>query len=128
MASSAVRAYAPPVGQPARWRELLPVVPLVAFLLLLFVYPVGQLLWLSVVDSAGNLSLAHYARLFSTSTYVRVLGVTFEIALWTTVISIIAGYPLAYLIATTRYSVRGVLILFVLVPFWTSFLVRTSQF
>jgi putative spermidine/putrescine transport system permease protein len=125
MASSAVREYAPSVGQPARWRELLPIVPLVAFLLLLFVYPVGQLLWLSVVDSAGDLSLTHYARLFSTSTYVRVLGVTFEIALWTTVISIVAGYPLAYLIATTRYGVRGVLILFVLVPFWTSFLVRT---
>lgn len=100
-------------------------VPVVAFLLVLFVYPVGQLLWLSFVDSAGELSLTHYARLFSTSTYVRVLGVTFEIAAWTTVISVVAGYPLAYLIATTRPGVRGVLILFVLVPFWTSFLVRT---
>lgn len=125
MASTALHTSSLLAGQPSRWRELLPVVPVVAFLLVLFVFPVGQLLWLSFVDSAGEPSLTHYARLFSTSTYVRVLGVTFEIALWTTVISVVAGYPLAYLIATTGSGVRGVLILFVLVPFWTSFLVRT---
>jgi len=99
--------------------------PIVLFLLLLFVFPVGQLLWLSVVDGQGNLSVVHYERLFTTSTYVKVLGVTFEIAFWTTLISVLAGYPLAYLIATVSGRVRNFLILWVLVPFWTSFLVRT---
>ena len=107
------------------WLELLPLLPIVLFLLLLFVYPVAQLLWLSVVDNQGSFTGAHYVRLFTTNTYVRVLGVTFEIALWTTLISVLAGYPLAYLIATTSSRVRNVLILCVLVPFWTSFLVRT---
>ena len=105
--------------------RLLPLLPVVLYLLLLFVYPVGQLLWLSVVDSQGNLTAVHYVRLFTTNTYVRVLGITFEIAFWTTLISVLAGYPLAYLIATVSSRVRNVLILWVLVPFWTSFLVRT---
>jgi len=125
MASTAVPLPAAPARRPARWRELLPVAPVLLFLLALFVYPVGQLLWLSFIDSAGEPTLAHYARLFSSSTYVRVLGVTFEIAFWTTLISVVGGYPLAYLVATTSAGIRGVLILFVLVPFWTSFLVRT---
>ncbi len=105
--------------------RLLPLLPVVLYLLLLFVYPVGQLLWLSVIDSQGNLTAVHYVRLFTTNTYVRVLGITFEIAFWTTLISVLAGYPLAYLIATVSSRMRNVLILWVLVPFWTSFLVRT---
>lgn len=107
------------------WMRLWPLLPVVLYLLLLFVYPVGQLLWRSFVDGQGNLTAVHYVRLFTTSTYVRVLGVTFEIAFWTTLISVLAGYPLAYLIATVSSRVRNILILFVLVPFWTSFLVRT---
>jgi len=125
MASPAVPLPPAPGKRPARWLELLPVAPVIVFLLVLFVFPVGQLLWLSVVDGAGELSAAHYVRLFSTGTYVRVLTTTFEIALWTTLISVVAGYPLAYLISTTTPRVRSVLVLFVLVPFWTSFLVRT---
>lgn len=107
------------------WKGLLPLLPIVLFLLVLFVFPVGQLLWLSFIDGQGSLTIAHYVRLFTTSTYVKVLGVTFEIAFWTTLISVVAGYPLAYLIATVSGRVRNILILWVLVPFWTSFLVRT---
>jgi putative spermidine/putrescine transport system permease protein len=107
------------------WLELLPLLPLVLFLAVLFVFPVGQLLLLSVFDKQGDLTTLHYVRLFTTSTYVRVLGTTFEIAFWTTLISVVGGYPLAYLIATVSSRTRNILILWVLVPFWTSFLVRT---
>ena len=50
---------------------------------------------------------------------------TFEIAGWTTLLCIVGGYPIAYLLATTSQSTRNSLILWVLLPFWTSFLVRT---
>lgn len=107
------------------WLDLWPLLPIVLFLAVLLVFPVGQLLWLSVVDKQGDLTVLHYVRLFTTSTYVRVLGVTFEIAFWTTLISVLAGYPLAYLMATVSNRARNILTLWVLVPFWTSFLVRT---
>jgi ABC-type molybdate transport system permease subunit len=57
--------------------------------------------------------------------YLQVLIITFKIAGWTTIICIVAGYPVAYLLATTTPNTRGMLILWVLLPFWTSFLVRT---
>ena len=103
---------------------LLPLLPVVLYLLLLFVYPV-QLLWLSVIDSQGNLTAVHYVRLFTTEHLLRGL-ITFEIAFWTTLISVLAGYPLAYLIATVSSRVRNVLILWVLgrsgQAFWSAHL------
>ena len=47
--------------------------PLVLFLALLFVFPVGQLLLLSLFDKQGDLTTLHYVRLFTTGTYVSVL-------------------------------------------------------
>jgi putative spermidine/putrescine transport system permease protein len=109
-----------------RWRlRFWPILPLLAFLAALFLYPVWQLLALSFADGKGAFSLVHYARLFASPVYVQVLIITFKVAAWTTLLCLVAGYPVAYLLATTRPNTRGMLILWVLLPFWTSFLVRT---
>jgi ABC-type spermidine/putrescine transport system permease subunit I len=107
------------------WFALWPLLPIVIYLAVLFIYPVVQLLWLSVVDNQGELTRLHYARLFASAVYVKVLGITFRIALWTTVFAVIASYPVAYLLATATERTRNNLLLWVLMPFWTSFLVRT---
>ena len=57
--------------------------------------------------------------------YLRTLGITLQISAWTTAFSLLAGYPVAYLLATARPRTRDVLTILVLMPFWTSFLVRT---
>jgi ABC-type spermidine/putrescine transport system permease subunit I len=102
-----------------------PLVPALLFLAVVFAYPVVQLLWLSVVDRSGALTGSHYARLFAAPVYVQVLLITFRIAAWTTALCILGGYPVAYLLATVGTRWRGALTLLVLLPFWTSFLVRT---
>jgi putative spermidine/putrescine transport system permease protein len=107
------------------WVALWPLVPIACYLTVLFVYPVAQLLWLSAVDAQGRLTGLHYVRLFTTATYAKVLGITFEVALWTTLGAVLAGYPLAYLLATVPDRTRNHLMLWVLMPFWTNFLVRT---
>ena len=109
----------------AGWRSVGPLAPVLVFLGVLFVFPVAQLLWLSVVDEGGAFTAHHYSRLFDSAVYVKVLGITFRIAAWTTLFCVLAGYPVAYLLATTREHTRNMLILWVLMPFWTSFLVRT---
>ena len=114
----------PPLRQ-AEWVRAWPIYPLLIYILALFVYPVGQILWLSLVDQAGHLSSANYARVARNPVYLRTLGITFQIAGWTTLFSILAGYPVAYLLANTRARMRDLLTLLVLMPFWTSFLVRT---
>jgi ABC-type spermidine/putrescine transport system permease subunit I len=113
-------AARPPLRLP--WAPLLPAL---LFLAVVFAYPVIQLLWLSVVDRSGALTGTHYARLFAAPVYVQVLLITFRIAAWTTVLCILSGYPVAYLLATAGVRWRGTLTLLVLLPFWTSFLVRT---
>jgi putative spermidine/putrescine transport system permease protein len=100
-------------------------VPIFIFLLAAFVYPVAQLLWLSLFGKTGTFTFEHYERLFTAPVYFAVLRNTFEIAGWTTLLCILGGYPIAYLLATTTDNARNTLILWVLLPFWTSFLVRT---
>jgi ABC-type spermidine/putrescine transport system permease subunit I len=94
-------------------------------LLILMVYPVGQILGVSLFDAEGSLSVEQYVRLFSTPVYLRILATTFEVSAWTTLICIILGYPVAYILANSGSRRRGLVALFVLLPFWTSFLVRT---
>ena len=102
-----------------------PIYPAVLFLLVLFVYPTSLLVGLSAVDVDGNITVSHYSRLFDQGLYTKVLLITLKVAAWTTVFAIVAGYPVAYLLANVRSSLRNTLIIWVLLPFWTSFLVRT---
>lgn len=97
--------------------------PLLLLFLVLLVYPVGQLLLLSIQDDSG-LTLAKYRQLFASSVYVDVMLITLKISLWTTALSVIAGYPVAYLIASLDRDRKPTWLLWVLLSFWTSFLVR----
>ncbi len=58
--------------------------------------------------------------------FVRLWIRTFWMAFVITVFCILLGYPLAYLLANTPKRVSNILLIFVLLPFWTSFLVRTT--
>ncbi len=111
--------------KPPRWLSAAPAYPLLIFLLFFFAYPVAKLLWASFTDSAGQLSLESYTRLATTPVYLHVMGISFKIAAWTTFLSILIGYPIAYLIAVVSTKARDWLLLLVLLPFWTSFLVKT---
>ena len=89
-------------GRPrSAWMRAWPMVPILLFLLVAFVYPVAQLLWLSLFGKTGTFTIEHYQRLFTAPVYFTVLRNTFEIAGWTTLLCIVGGYPIAYLLATT---------------------------
>lgn len=108
-----------------KWAKAWPIYPVLLFLGFFFIYPVVLLLGLSLVDDAGAMTVAHYSRLAVTPIYFKVLIITLKIAAWTTLFAIVAGYPVAYLLATVKGSTRNTLIIWILMPFWTSFLVRT---
>src|SRR6185312_16741940 len=84
-----------------RLRPVLPLAPVLLFLIVLFLLPVLDLLRLSMLDVTGRWTSSHYMRLFASTTYVKILGLTFRIAGWTTLVSLLLGYPVAYLLATT---------------------------
>jgi len=117
-----------PAPRPPTWRKWLSPgaksAPIVVLLLVMLIYPVGQLLLLSVHNDSG-FTLIEYRRLFASPVYVDVLLITLKISLWTTFFSVLTGYPIAYLISSLTRERKNRLLFWVLLSFWTSFLVRT---
>jgi putative spermidine/putrescine transport system permease protein len=106
-----------------RSREGLLVLPALVFYVAVYVYPLSRLGAWSVYDN--GFTLKFYSELFAESMYLTALGNTLEIGVLVTAVCLLLGYPLAYLIATTSPTPRRFLMVLVLVPFWTSILVRT---
>lgn len=71
-----------------------------------------------------GLTLQHYARL-ADPLYLRIFIRSIVQAGVATCLSLLLGYPLAYYIARSPLQKRGRLLLLVVIPFWTNFLVRT---
>ena len=74
-------------------------------------------------DASGNIVLQPPQRRI----YLPLLRRTLIVSLVITIICLILGYPLAYLIANASPTRSNLLLLLVLVPFWTSLLVRTTS-
>ncbi|GIH22627.1 ABC transporter permease [Acrocarpospora phusangensis] len=111
---------------PARWRGPSPrwllLVPALALLAAILLLPLGQSLFRSV--GQGDWTLDHYARLFTDGVTLRVLARTAVTAAVVTVIAFALGYPYAYVMTRVGPRMRGVLLVIVLIPFWTSVMAR----
>lgn len=90
----------------------------------LMIVPLCWLAWQSVRQD-GGFSLVHYQRFFTDGIYLTAFGQTFRIAFTVTAITLLIGYPIAYLAATTSRVWSMLILAAVLLPFWTSVLVRT---
>ncbi len=88
-----------------------------------FIFPLGNMLARSVFDPV--LTWKHYSRLFHETTYLEVVYITFEIAAMVTVVSLLLAYPLAYFLSQIRARLASLLMILVIVPYFTSVLVRT---
>jgi putrescine transport system permease protein len=78
-------------------------------------------------DEAGNFVLNigdSYGRLFADALYIKAYLNSLVVAAVSTVICLLIGYPFAYGMARCSHSVRNVLLMLVILPFWTSFLIR----
>ena len=106
-------------------RVWLPAFPVLIFLLVFFATPVLEILIGSLRSSSGELSLEQYERLANNAVYGKVLWTTFRIAFLTSAICIAIGYPVAYLLSQLGKGSRGRWLVWVLIPFWTSYLVKT---
>ncbi|MBU1336950.1 MAG: ABC transporter permease subunit [Alphaproteobacteria bacterium] len=71
-----------------------------------------------------TLHLNNYIRLFTDSLYVAAYLNSIKIALISTIIALLIGYPMAYAIARAPERWRNILLMLVILPFWTSFLLR----
>jgi len=71
-----------------------------------------------------DLNVESYARFFSESVYAQIFLKSFWYALATTLFCLLLAYPLASLIARSSKRYRDLLLLLVILPFWSNFLIR----
>jgi putative spermidine/putrescine transport system permease protein len=105
-----------------RWALLL--LPAAIFLVLFFLAPLAIMTLRSVTDPP-DAGLSNYARFFEQEAYLRVLTNTLWIAVISTITCLVIGYPYAYLMTIVPGRIAGLLLIAVLLPFWSSLLVRT---
>jgi putrescine transport system permease protein len=80
--------------------------------------------WDAVLGHLGNPSLENYAFLFSDWLYVGSYLTSVKIAAISTLLALLVAYPMAYGIARANPAWRPTLLALVILPFWTSFLIR----
>ena len=102
-----------------RWLLLAPALALLTAILLV---PLGQSFFRSV--GAPAWTTRHYSTLFTDGVTMTVLVRTAETAAMVTVIAFLLGYPYAYVMTRVGPRLRGLLLVIVLVPFWTSVMAR----
>ena len=104
--------------------------PLLAWLVAFVVVPTIMLVLLSFGEQKGlgtfhfTMTFDNYARAFHW-TWLKVLLVSVWYAVLTTFLCVLIGYPAAFFIAGAPPRTRNILLTLVMIPFWTSFLVRT---
>ncbi len=112
------------------WKAWALLAPMVLWLVAFVVVPGAILFVYSFCerDEVGGVvysfTLQNYTRVFD-PVYLRIFGRSIGYAAVTTALCVIIGYPVAYYIARVEEKVRNILLLLVMVPFWTSFLIRT---
>jgi len=99
----------------------------IAFLAVFFAYPLGTMFVRSFTDfvNHGDSGFANYHWFFTSDVQLTILRRTFVTAVIVTLICLAIGYPYAYLMTVVSTRWRMVMLAAVLMPFWTSLIVRT---
>jgi spermidine/putrescine transport system permease protein len=129
--SAASTAVADAPGRLARLRAAALVLPGVGWLTLFFVVPLALIFVISLGSrdaldriSLANPSLDNYARAFD-PVFIPTFLNSIKFASITTILSLAIGYPIAYWISRYGGRHKVLLIILVMLPFWTSYLIRT---
>jgi len=128
------------IGHPGRWLIILP--PLL-FLAVFFLVPFAFAFKISLAETAArvppftdlltrtadhplhwSVSLVNYRYLFSDELYGVAYLYSLQTAFFATLACLALGYPMAYAIARSSRSTQNLLLLVIVLPFWTSFLLR----
>jgi spermidine/putrescine transport system permease protein len=106
--------------------------PPAVYLLIFFVAPLVLMAAFSfkpemrggLLDSGWSPTLAQYQAVFANSDYIRLLGVSVQVALEVALIAVILAYPLAFFLSFKVQARSTIYLTLLLLPFWTSYLLR----
>lgn len=105
-------------------------VPYIVWAVLMLALPMVLIAFYSVTDSGNGIvdvsfTLEHYKKFFTDPDFLLILWRSIKIAIKTTIVCILVGYPVAYFIASSSDKVRNILVIMITLPMWINMLVRT---
>ena len=97
---------------------------------LMLILPMALIALYSIVEPGNSiisfsLTLEHYVKFFTEPDFLIILWRSIVIALKTTVICLLLGYPVAYFVARSSEKMQNILVLCITLPTWINMLVRT---
>lgn len=107
-----------------RLKGLIFVSPALFLVSVFFIFPILRLFTLSFGLEGLSKPLGAYSELFANDVFIVSLLRTLKISILVTICAMTIGYPIAYTLSRTRGRFQALLALGVLLPFWTSILVR----
>ena len=104
--------------------------PYIVWAVMMLVLPMALIALYSVMEQGNSIisfsfTLEHYIKFFTDRDFLLILWRSLMIAVKTTIICLLLGYPVAYFIARSREKVQNALILCITLPMWINMLVRT---
>ncbi len=112
-----------PLERASRNRFRFMLLPALLLLVVFFVWPLigmgGRSLY------TNQVTLSNYVEIFTDPIYFYVIALTFKMAATVTLICVIIGYPVAYALAHAPTRLRNLLLIAVILPYFTSVIVRT---
>ena len=104
--------------------------PYIVWAVMMLVLPMALIALYSVMNQGNSIisfsfTLEHYAKFFTDPYFLLILWRSILIAVKTTVLCLLLGYPIAYYIARSTEKVQNILILCITLPMWINMLVRT---
>lgn len=100
-------------------------IPYAAFMAIFVALPLVLILGYAFTDAAGNFTLSNFVRFATHTEELYTLIYSVGIAIITTVICIIVGYPVAWILSNKKYTKSGLLIVLFILPMWINILIRT---
>ena len=104
--------------------------PITVWTVLFIILPVARLVFMSFLTKGPlgrieyKFTLANYAEIFNPA-YVNVVKESLLIAFWTTLITVLLGYPLAMVISKLKKKTSGIVTIAIMLPLWVSGLIIT---
>ena len=105
-------------------------IPYLVWVILMIALPMLLIAFYSVIDGGNGIvnvdfTFDNYIQFFTDPDFLLILWRSIEIAIKTTIICVLVGYPIAYFIAGSSEKVQNILILMITLPMWINMLVRT---
>ena len=104
--------------------------PYIIWAALMLILPMCLIALYSITEHGNSIvsfsiTLEHYVKFFTDPDFLLILWRSLVIAIKTTIICLLLGYPIAYFISRSREQVQNLLVLVITVPTWINMLVRT---